>query len=293
MNKILLAIMALTHVLAFGTKTAHAQHEQIQTVSLDTAIWNTTGILSEKFGRGTSIAVLSMGAGSLKMSDYLIDMMIVAFENTGEFTVMDRAPLDLLAQGTSFPTDREAEAGKARSIGRLLDVDVIVTGAFEPVWEFHRFRVRVIQVRTADILNLEPVYVQSDNIIGLLLGQATKNYFTGLQRLGTIFLNLLPGLGSFAIMNDAFGGLIQLTLGAMGLTMLLAGQEATAGWHDGLISGGIILMGIQLAFNIFRSSSHMRHVPITLEVDPDLLNINAAASGNGVGRISLFYTMRF
>jgi len=285
--------MALTYMLAFGAKTAHAQFEQIHAVSLSAAILSTTRTLSERFERGTSIAVLSMGANSLNMSDYLIDMMIIAFEGTGEFTVMNRAPLDLLAQGTSFPTDREVEAVKARSIGRLLDVDVVVTGAFEPVWNYHRFRVQIIQVHTANVLDMDPVYVHNDNIIRLMLGPITENYFTGLQRLSTMFLNLLPGLGSFVIMDDMLGGSIQFVLGATGFGMLLASMEASEGRQGRLIYGGFMLVGVQLLFNFVRSYSYRRRVPVKLEVDPWLLNIHATARENGTGRVSLFYTVRF
>jgi len=293
MKGILLALMALAYLLAFGAKAAQAQQGQIDAVSLDTAIQNSARSLAEGLESGASIAVLSMGANSPNMSGYLIDMMIVAFEGTGEFTVMDRAQLDLLAQGTSFPTDQEVEAAKARSVGRLLAVDFVVTGAFEPVWGYHRFRVSVIQVRGAGVLDMDPVYVHTDNIIGLLLGQAVKNHFTGFQRWGTFFLNFLPGLGSFAVMNDSFGGSIQLALGTTGLAMFLASLLAPEAWQSELVSGGLVLMGIQLVFNIARSYSHMRRAPIILEVDPWMLNTHATARGDGLGRVSLFYTLRF
>ncbi|MCL2190413.1 MAG: hypothetical protein FWB79_00295 [Treponema sp.] len=291
MTKTLLATAAIT--LALGAQTALAQHfyhpEYIPRVSLETAIRNATGELSPGFRGGSTIAVVSVEAGTSMMADYLIDAMIIAFEDKDEFTVMSRSQLNLLRQGTAFPAASELSITMARSLGILLGADVVVTGAFEPFMDFYRFRVRGVNVRggTAPVREYS-TYVANDNIIALLLGQAvTKNLFTNGQRWGTLLLNIVPGLGSFTVMDDTLGGTVQAVAAGAGLALSLVGMGIS---NDNLLIGGIVLMGIQPAFNVIRSFSYLRSVRTILTVDPELLSVSFVPGANGI-RVSR--TIRF
>ena len=298
MRKSPLAFVALTvlltmQALVFGGGTAHAQYlQRTDRVSLETAIRNAAAELSRMFGSDAVIAVLSMEACTVGMSDYLIDNMIVTFEGAGEFSVVDRERLDLLTHGTAFPTYLEAGADSARAIGWLLGVNAIVTGVFEPHWDFYRFRVSVIDMRTAATLDLYTTYVENDIVIALLQGRLTRNHFSYRMRQATMLLNFLPGFGSFVIMGDTFGGVVQLVAGAAGLGMIFAGLESSASWHEDMLMGGVVLMGIQFVFNVVRSLSYMRHAPVVFGTALDV-NGTRMSAGTGGGWFSLSHTMRF
>lgn len=277
-------------LLLLGAGKAHAQYLQRQErASLDTAIRRIATELSSRFGRNTRIAVVSMTAGTTELADYLVDNMIVVFQQVGEFTIIDRDQIDLLVYGAGFQTDREMDIAQARALGIILGANVLVTGEFEPRWDFFRLNVRIIDAQSGQYLDFYE-HVENDNIVALLLGRLTENRFTVGQRLNTMFLNLLPGLGSFVIMNDMLGSGIQLLMATSGWAVFFVGREIR---NEDLVIGGVLLAGAQVLLNVVRSLSHMRSVPVTLEIDPGLLNVSGMPRGNGPGRISVSRTLRF
>jgi len=165
MKRALLMTGVLAYMLAIGTETAHAQQ-----VSLDDAIQNAATELSAGIGAGTRIAVLAMQADPVRMSNYLIDEMIVAFVRAGRFTVVNRAQLDLLAGELHFNMSEWVDEMTAQSIGRFMGVQSIVTGTFEPIAGFFRFRVQVIEVETAAIRAVYTANVRNDYVISYLRG---------------------------------------------------------------------------------------------------------------------------
>jgi len=309
----------LAAVLLAGMGTVHAQQ-----VNIDQAIQNASNELSGRIQRGTRVAVLSMEAGSVRMSDYLIDEMIVAFVRAGGFTVVDRAQLDLIAQELHFQMSYEVDDATAQSIGRIMGVQSIVTGAFEPLGEFYRFRVRLIEVETAAIRGIYTVNVQNDSIVASLLGGASRAVpgagvaaipgvpaahtgFNAGQRLGTWGLNsLVPGLGSFVIMNDTFGGVFQIVCVGLGFIMLIVGVIGEDVWEPdpwggqyvwepnyGAMTGGLALLATSFVFNIVRSATFSPRAPRTASiVNPDSWNIAIIPGRNG-SKVSLSHTLRF
>jgi len=166
----------LAYMLIIGIDTAQAQM-----VSLDGAINNTVVEFSPVIGTGTRVAVISMEAGSVNISNYIIDEMTVAFLRMGRFTVVDRAQLDLVTQELHFQMSGEVDDATAQSIGRLMGVQFIITGTFAPLGNFHRFMARLIEVETAAVRGIYTANVRHDNLIAALLsadagaaGQATR-----------------------------------------------------------------------------------------------------------------------
>jgi len=151
-----------------------AVHAQTPAVGLDEAIRNAAAGLSAGMGRDTRVAVVSMEAGSAVMSNHLIDELIVALVNTGEFLVLNRAQLGLVAAELDMHIDGWVDEATAQSIGRFAGVQFILTGAFEPLGEVYRFRVQAIEVETAIIRRVFTANVQNDGVVVSLLGGAGR-----------------------------------------------------------------------------------------------------------------------
>jgi len=324
MKKILLVVGMLSCMIATGIETAHAQQAR-----LDDAIQSAATTLSAGIDTDARIAILAMQAGSVRMSNYLINEMIAAFVGVGGFTVVNRAQLDLLAGELHFSMSGYVDDATAQSVGRFLGVQSIVTGTFESLGGFFRFRVQVVEVETAIIRGMYTADVQGDAVIAYLqdTGQAgpmptpapppliiavpeeaTYNHFTAGQRLGTWFLNgFIPGLGSFVIMGDRFGGWFQLICGGAGWAFSIIGivgssiydyceEYYSRQFNIPMLTAGAVLMVTHGVFNIIRSRFFMRNAPsprIASVLDPDAWNIAIASGGNGIERVSLIRTLRF
>jgi len=166
MKKLLLLLVC---TLALGAKTVDAQ-----AVSLSDAIRNASVELSAGVGPNTRVAVVSMRADSVRMSNHLIDEMIMAFVATQRLLVVNRAQLDIIAAELHLGLDGWIDDATAQSIGRLAGVQTIFTGAFEPFGNIYRLRIQAIEVETAIIRNIHTVDVRNDDSVSALLGAAGR-----------------------------------------------------------------------------------------------------------------------
>jgi len=335
MKKCLCMMGILIGALVFGTEI-YAQ----TTVNLDNAVNGAVDEFSKNLKKGSKIAILVMRCDSARMSNYLIEELTSVFVNQRDFTVVDRAQLDLIQKEMNFQMSGEVSDSSMQEIGKKLGAQAIVTGTFEPVGNYYRFRVRVIQVETATILFIYSANVQNDYIVASLMGNnaatsttvplATgyQNFSSG-QRWGTWALNnfILPGLGSYVIMQDYTGGTIQLVLGVSGLGFYLGGlavllssyrteyveqtYDYKTGTYSGgydetivdedMMSGGIAMMVISgtlllsdFIYNIVRSATYDKPQPqVGSLADLNAWSLAILPGENGVELVQVAYTLRF
>jgi len=208
-------------------------------VTLDTAINNTGKELSSKLKQGSKVAILSMSSSSVRLSTYVIEELTSALVNQRQVTVVDRSQLDLLQREMNFQYSGEVSDASAQAIGKKLGAQAIITGSFEPLSDFYRFRVKVIEVETAVISITYSANVQNDRIVASLMSDSgakplvsnskAVNYgeddFTTGQRWGTWALNAftVPGLGSLLVMQDKVGFRDQMIMGLGGSALFWIG----------------------------------------------------------------------
>ena len=169
MKKFLLIFGILVCMLALGANTAYAR-----TVRLGDAIRNAAEELSAGMGQDTRVAVVSMRADSARMSDHLIDEMIMAVVNTQRLLVVNRAQLDIIAAELHLGLDGWIDDATAQSIGRLAGVQIIFMGVFEPVGNIYRLRVQAVEVETAIIRRIFSVDIRNDAVVSALMGSAGR-----------------------------------------------------------------------------------------------------------------------
>jgi len=176
MKNMLLVTGMLASMLAFGPGVVQAQ------VRLDDAIQNVVANISPGFEAGTRIAVVSVQAGSDRMSNYLIDGVIDALVGMGRFAVVSRNDLELaLLRGElDFNMSYEVDDNTAQFIGRFFGAQLIATGAFEPFGNAYRLRLRVLEVETAVIQAAHTESVQRDRFVRYLQGAADPSRFWSL-----------------------------------------------------------------------------------------------------------------
>ena len=146
--------------------------------------------------------------------------------------------------------------------------------------------------------------------------QVYKNFTAG-QRWGTYWLNnLIPGLGSYIIMQDWYGGTAQLLIGGAGYVCIVAGlvnltsyEKEHVGPNDGgsfhtvkKINGGpmvAVIVGSLLSvtdqiINIGLSAAYRKPRPKNASlINPEVWNIAVLPGKDGIEQVSLSYTLRF
>jgi hypothetical protein len=153
---------------------------------------------------------------------------------------------------------------------------------------------------------------------------STPTDFTTSQRFGTLVVNsFIPGLGSFVIMKDTVGGIIQLGAGALGIGLIIGGsvklvdvyanqtlkedpdrtsgydyyweydKDAESGAIATIVIGSVLWVGVEV-FNIVRS---VMYKPSATKVargfDPTALQVALIPGNHKIDKVSLSYTMHF
>jgi len=301
MKKTLLITGVLTLMLTFAQETAHAQ------ARLDVVIQDAAERLAPHLGRDAHVAVVYMNAGSVNMSNYIIRRMDTALRNRFTMVTVEESVLGMIRTEQDRQMDDRFNEAAFVGITGGLGAHFIVVGTFQPILNFYDFRVQIINVGTNVIEGAFEAHVQDDRIIRALLGAD----FTSAQRWGAVGLNLVPGLGSFVIMGDTFGGVFQLITGVAGWGLvafnfgniqqdipnpLFPGSYVTETNTTAVImtvTGGV-LVATQLVFNIVRSSTYTRPpARIASLVNPDAWSLDLVQGRNGIEGVSLSHTLRF
>ena len=133
-----------------------------------------------------------------------------------------------------------------------------------------------------------------------------RNFTTG-QRWGTFLLNLaIPGLGSFVVMQDTAGGLLNLALGVGAYTcyILYFTTQGSGRWVGGLwrpvdfhafLSAGWVIHIVQFAYNVFRSATFNRPLSpgMAFLLDNDAFDMALVPGQNGRSKLAFTWTLRY
>ena len=200
-------------------------------VSLDDAIITGAFEIENRLPAGIKVVVLNFTSPSPRLSSYVIDEMMTALVRSGKVQVVDRANLELIRSEMNFQLSGDVSDSSAQRIGELLGAQSIISGNIEDMGSFQRMRFRVIAVETAAVQAMTSHNVRVDSQMTNLMRDSSGpargltqfpkglNYSTG-SKVGTGFLNMLLGAGSFS-MGDPLGGIIVGGIQAAGITTMI------------------------------------------------------------------------
>jgi len=265
----------LACVLAFGVETAHAQAR-----SLDAAVQHVATEISFGVRAGATVALASVNSETFRMSNYLTNGLTEALLASGRVMLID------------WTQQRDG-------------VEYTIIVDFEPHADGFRLLARVTRVQGSVIQGTHSsIVMRNDPTVASLLGAAPvaaagtgqavnfgvpmRGGFTTGQRWATYWLNVLvPGLGSFLIMQDRAGGWFQVIMGYGGIVLSAAGMFF---WPI-IPVGGIMFLASGIV-NIVRSATFSRDVP-AIAAMPEQWNLAVIPGETGIGKVALTHTMRF
>ena len=166
MKKALFCILAL-----FISIVLFAQ----QQVNLSEAITRTARAVEEVLPPNNKVAVLNFASPSETFSDYIIEELTGELVNGRKVTIVDRRNLALITQEMNLQLSGDVSDESAQAIGRMLGAQSIVSGTITNMGNFHRFRIRVINVETAAIQTQVSLDLGNDAQVAFLLGNSQPN----------------------------------------------------------------------------------------------------------------------
>ena len=118
---------------------------------LDIAIRDASDYLNDNIPRASKIVILNIQSDSSALSDYIIDELIANAVNDRNFTVVDRAQLDLIRAEQNFQWSGEVDDRQALEIGRFFGAQFIVSGRISELGDRYRMIIRALNVQTAQV----------------------------------------------------------------------------------------------------------------------------------------------
>ncbi|MDR2728754.1 MAG: hypothetical protein LBB56_06430 [Chitinispirillales bacterium] len=238
---------------------------------------------------------------------------------SGEYIAIDRtdAVRELITQEQLYQRSGSVDESQVSAFGKQWGVKYVIT------MEISRARTegslyieaRMVDVEGAYIAKMGTVtnrlesdkdlYVAANRIIDELLESPAKkktpakivdeNYenFTLGQRYTTGILNIVPGLGSLAIMNDYNGAAINAVLGGTGWVLVFAFWESDTDFTGAVGPIAVLASGV---WNIYRSVTYNKKPDTNKKVSTnpyDGFNIAILPDKNGNLQAAAVYRMGF
>jgi TolB-like protein len=119
--------------------------------ALDSAVNRAVEALLADIPNGSTVAVLSIASNDRDQAEFILDELTFLIVDTKRFKVVDRKSLDLLRTEHQFQFSGDVDDSSAVSIGKMLGASIVLTGSVSGSGETRRLRVKVLDVKTAEI----------------------------------------------------------------------------------------------------------------------------------------------
>ena len=172
------------------------------TVTLDRGISECVERLENRIPRRSRIAVINIRSAFPNLSEYIMEELIDQLINSGLFSVVDRANLQLVRDELNFNLSGEVSDETAQSIGRFLGAQTIISGSVDQAGDMFRMRVRAIVVETGAFQASHSVNIQRDRFVNSLAVNDTQSQQSGSVPSSTSSPSSSSGQGNRTMLPD-------------------------------------------------------------------------------------------
>jgi len=216
-----------------------------QTVTIDTALKNAANEISTNVPKGTKIAILNITSDYPNLSDYIINELIANLVNTKIFQIVPRSTVELetASRELSFQMSGIVSDESQKRLGQFLGAGTIITGTVTRDTErSYRLVINAIDLESFTYQSTYRTSISNNTQVQTLTISSGSNItsdFSEKQRISASALNLLFGVGSFAIQKDKVGGSVAAVVEGLGIVSMVAGgicfEAFDSYWTDRLL----------------------------------------------------------
>ena len=165
--------------LLLGCASSPIQQENNNSIRnalvLDSAITESSNYLASRINVNSKIAVVNIQSSTVNLSNYLIDSLLMHLVNKDKYLVIERAELNELEKELNYQLSGAVSDETAVSIGKQLGTQYIITGSVFSVGDNYSFRIKVLNVQTAQIVGTRMYTIKPDKVLISLLNQPVDN----------------------------------------------------------------------------------------------------------------------
>jgi TolB-like protein len=121
---------------------------------IDGAIGRVSQELIKDLPEKTRVAVINITSNNGELSAYIVEELEYQLVASRKFTIVDRKTLDTIRSEQNFHTSGEVSDESAVSIGQMLGANIVITGSVSGTGTNQRLSIRVLDVKTAEIVTM-------------------------------------------------------------------------------------------------------------------------------------------
>ena len=133
------------------------------------ALLESSNYLESRINYNSKIAIFNIQSPTVNLTNYLIDSLSMHLVNKDKYQIIERSELYLLEQEQHYQISGSVSDETAVSIGKQLGTQYIVTGSILPLGDDYSFRIKVINVETAQNIGTRIYNVIPDRVLLALL----------------------------------------------------------------------------------------------------------------------------
>jgi len=138
-------------------------------VTLDQAIGYGVSEIENRLDPGVKVMVLNFSSPSQSLSNDVLDEMVAMLTQNRKLTVVDSVDLDFLLRELNLQRSGEINDESARSIGRILGAQYVISGGIEESGSDYIVQFRTMAVEPVALQTLTRVGIRRDaQIVGLM-----------------------------------------------------------------------------------------------------------------------------
>jgi hypothetical protein len=150
-------------VLAGASQPAPVQKEEERPVrsgsgpvnaDIEEALSHAAKTIMEVIPDDSTVAVLGISSRERGVSEFLLEELTYILVDSGLFKVVDRKSLDTIRSEQNFQLSGDVDDSSAVDIGKMLGASVVITGSTGGTDSLRRLRLKVLDVKTAEILTM-------------------------------------------------------------------------------------------------------------------------------------------
>ena len=271
-------------------------------VTLEQAINASAKGISNALPYGTRIAVLNITAPSATMSEHFIEELNDQLVSSGNFAVVGQRNLGLISQEMNYQLSGNVSDETQQSIGKLLDLEMIVSGSLETSNKDYLYAIQVLEVGTGAIKYNDTFRIKNNHEVQTLIagGRIIRNFTPG-ERASAAALNLVFGLGSVALQRDSKGAIFPMIcqfyggvlVGASLMGISDAGEEGDDNISNIFMYMGIGMYSLGTIVGVIRALTYNRPGAFMSQLDMAPWDLALVADAKGKPAVKLSYTMQF
>jgi TolB-like protein len=144
-------------------------------IALDQAISYSASEIESRLEPGVRVAVLNFKSPSERLSNYVLEEMATMLTRNGKVTVVERSNLEFILWELRYERSGDINDEAARTIGRILGAQYVVSGVIEEVSTNYVVQFKTIPVEPSALQTFTRVGVVKDTQIANLMGADTFN----------------------------------------------------------------------------------------------------------------------